>query len=137
MGLGFLWPLILGGGILFFPETPRYDFRKGRVEQARQTMLKVYGVPDNHWSVYHELEEIKLKLEAESSGKGFFHDYISMFSAPRMAYRIAIGMGIQMFQQLTGANYFFYYGTLIFKGVSINPFVTQLILNGTFARLCA
>jgi SP family sugar:H+ symporter-like MFS transporter len=26
-----------------------------------------------------------------------------------MAYRIAIGMGLQMFQQLTGANYFFYY----------------------------
>ncbi|KAK6388497.1 hypothetical protein LTR65_007834 [Meristemomyces frigidus] len=130
MGIGFLWPLILGVGILFFPDTPRYAFRKGRVEEAKQTMLKVYGVPDNHWSVYHELEEIRLKLESESSGHGFIRDYISMFSAPRMAYRIAIGMGLQMFQQLTGANYFFYYGTLIFNGVSINPFVTQLILNG-------
>jgi MFS transporter, SP family, sugar:H+ symporter len=35
-----------------------------------------------------------------------------------------------MFQQLTGANYF-YYGTTIFNSVGINnPFVTQMILNG-------
>jgi SP family sugar:H+ symporter-like MFS transporter len=36
-----------------------------------------------------------------------------------------------MFQQLTGANYFFYYGTTIFKATGINnSFVTQMILNG-------
>lgn len=35
------------------------------------------------------------------------------------------------FQQLTGANYFFYYGTVIFEGTGINnSFVTQMILNG-------
>lgn len=28
------------------------------------------------------------------------------------------------------ANYFFYYGTTIFKGVQISSFVTQMILNG-------
>jgi len=40
-------------------------------------------------------------------------------------------MGLQMFQQLTGANYFFYYGTVIFKATGINDsFVTQMILNG-------
>lgn len=48
-----------------------------------------------------------------------------------MAYRVALGVTLQMFQQLTGANYFFYYGTTIFKGVGINnSYVTQMILNG-------
>jgi MFS family permease len=48
-----------------------------------------------------------------------------------MAYRIILGVALQMFQQLTGANYFFYYGTVIFKGTGINnSFVTQMILNG-------
>ena len=48
-----------------------------------------------------------------------------------MLYRIMLGMGLQMFQQLTGANYFFYYGTTIFQGTGIdNSFVTQMILNG-------
>jgi len=36
-----------------------------------------------------------------------------------------------MFQQLTGANYFFYYGTTVFTGVGIkNPYVTAMILGG-------
>src|SRR5271155_1049794 len=43
MGLGFVFAAILGGGILVFPETPRYAFRKGRREEARSTMMKVYG----------------------------------------------------------------------------------------------
>jgi Sugar (and other) transporter len=41
------------------------------------------------------------------------------FTAPRMLYRIALGMSLQSLQQLTGANYFFYYGTTIFTGVGI------------------
>jgi len=54
-----------------------------------------------------------------------------MFSAPRMGYRILLGVVLQMFQQLTGANYFFYYGTVVFQATGIqNSFVTQMILNG-------
>jgi len=45
------------------------------------------------------------------------------------AYRIALEMTLQAFQQLTGANYFFYYGTTIFQSVRIGSFVTQMILN--------
>jgi MFS transporter, SP family, sugar:H+ symporter len=36
-------------------------------------------------------------------------------------------MSLQSLQQLTGANYFFYYGTTIFTGVGIqNPFGMSL-----------
>ena len=120
IGIGFVWAFILGAGILLFPETPRYAYRKGRTEEAKATMCKVYGAPPNHYSVYMELEEIEAKLRAESNKQGPIKEWISMFSAPRMAYRIALGMTLQMFQQLTGANYFFYYGTVIFKATGIN-----------------
>ncbi|KAI9810284.1 MAG: hexose transporter hxt1 [Pycnora praestabilis] len=131
MGIGFLWALILGFGILLFPETPRQDFRNGRVAEAKKTMETVYGVSDNHWSVHHELAEIKAKLDAETTSDGFFVEWYRMFFGPRMAYRIALGMGLQCMQQLTGANYFFYYGTTIFQSTGINnSFVTQMILNG-------
>jgi len=133
LGVGFIWPLILGGGVLLFPETPRFDYRKGEIERAKQTMLKVYGAPPNHYSVHLELEEIEAKLRAEAVQEGFIREWIHMFSAPKMAQRIALGMLLQMFQQLTGAkltdkasknftlidligaNYFFYYGTTIFQ----------------------
>ncbi|EXJ85473.1 MFS transporter, SP family, sugar:H+ symporter [Capronia coronata CBS 617.96] len=131
MGVGFLWPMILGGGILLFPDTPRYLYRKGRVEEAKQVMLKVYGAPPNHYSVHVELEEIGAQLRAEARKEGVIREWIHMWSAPKMAYRIILGMALQTFQQLTGANYFFYYGTTIFRATGINnSFVTQMILNG-------
>jgi len=77
------------------------------------------------------MEEIEAKFLAETQVKGGpISEIISMFRAPRVAYRVALGMVLQMFQQLTGANYFFYYGTTIFRSVEISSFVTQLILNG-------
>ena len=45
-------------------------------------------------------------------------------------YRTFLGMALQAGQQLTGANYFFYFGTSIFQSVGISdPFVTQIILG--------
>jgi len=39
-------------------------------------------------------------------------------------------MALQSFQQLTGANYFFYYGATIFDSVGIaDSFITQIILG--------
>jgi MFS transporter, SP family, sugar:H+ symporter len=67
IGIGFIWIGILAGGILLFPETPRYAYRKGRTEEAKATMTKVYGAPPNHYSVAMELEEIEAKLRAETN----------------------------------------------------------------------
>jgi len=45
-------------------------------------------------------------------------------------YRTLLGMSLQTFQQLTGANYFFYYGASVFQSVGIqDSFVTQIILG--------
>ncbi|KAI9924278.1 hexose transporter hxt1 [Aspergillus wentii] len=129
MGITYLWAIILGAGIAFFPESPRYDYRHGKVDKAIDTLSKMYGIPKNHRALHVEFEEIKEKYEQEvQRGKT---SWIRMFRAPRMAYRLAVGTSLQALQQLTGANYFFYYGTTIFKGAGIpNSFVTQMILGG-------
>ena len=132
MGIGFLWALILGGGILLFPESPKYAYRKGRVDEARRTMTKLLGVPDNHRKVAMELTEMKKKLDAEQ-GK---HAWWQCFTSPRMLYRTLLGITLQAFQQLTGANFFFYYGTTVFKATGVNDsYVTQIIL-GTVNFAC-
>ncbi|KAK7428471.1 hexose transporter hxt5 [Neonectria magnoliae] len=130
VGLGWVFTLILGIGILLFPETPRYDYRRGNVDRARKTLCKIYGATPNHWAIHTQMEEIEIKLRAEKTVKGNpVSEFIAMFHAPRMAYRIFIGVSLQMFQQLTGANYFFYYGTTIFRSVEIDSYITQIILN--------
>lgn len=91
-------------------------------------MVNFYGAPGgNHPSIQVEVTEIE-KVMRETGGGSSFKE---TFTAPKMAYRILLAMAMQTFQQLTGANYFFYYGTTIFSGVGIsNSYVTAMILGG-------
>lgn len=109
LGITFLWGLILGLGILLFPESPRYDYRHGQVAVAKKTMAKLYGVPENHRVIIHEILEIQEQQETEKGSSSGLYGWVEMMQAPRMPYRIALGMVLQALQQLTGANYFFYY----------------------------
>lgn len=129
MGIGFIWPLIMAVGICFLRESPRWDYRKGKIEAARRTIAKSYGVPEHHWEVQREIREIKAKLDAENAGGK--HSFWEVFTGPRMTYRVLLGMTLQMLQQLTGANFFFYYGTTIFSSTGLSDsFVTSMILGG-------
>ena len=130
LGIGFIWPVIMGIGICFLRESPRWDYRHGKIEAARRTIAKSYGVPENHWEVNREMAEIKEKLDAEKAGGGA-HKWYEVLTGPRMLYRTLLGMTLQALQQLTGANFFFYYGTTIFASVGLNnSYITAMILGG-------
>jgi SP family sugar:H+ symporter-like MFS transporter len=127
MGIGFLWAIMLGVGIMFLPESPRHDWNRNQQGRARTTMAKFYGLPESHAMIERECNEIE-KIRLATAGD---HPWYEAFTGPRMFYRIALGMALQMLQQLTGANYFFYYGTTVFQKVGIqNSYVTAMILGG-------
>ncbi|ORY57881.1 general substrate transporter [Pseudomassariella vexata] len=127
-GLGFLWALVLGAGILLLPESPRFAYRKGREDEARATIARLAGVDPNHRSVNDQIIEIRVKLDEEMAGADT--SIVQIFTGPRMLYRTLLGMVLQAGQQLTGANYFFYYGTTVFAATGLsNSYVTQIILG--------
>lgn len=104
-GLSFLWSLILGAGILFLPESPRYAYRKGREEEARNTIARLAGLEPNAPSVNRQIAEMQEKLEEERALPDTkWHE---IFTGPRMAYRTTLGIVLQAGQQLTGINFFF------------------------------
>ncbi|MCJ1244370.1 hexose transporter hxt1 [Trapelia coarctata] len=127
MGIGFLWPLVLSIGMLFSPESPKFAFRRGHTALARKTMAALLGVPETHPVIAKELREMREKQDLEEAAGD--RPWYEIFSGPRMAYRTLLGLALMSFQQLTGANFFFYYGTIVFSATGINPFVTQIILG--------
>lgn len=127
MGVGFAWPLILGIGTLFLPESPRFAYGRGRFEEARQVMCKLYGVPSNHRCIAQEMQDMKDKFDEEQrAGKAPWHE---IFTGPRMLHRTILGIVLQSLQQMTGANFIFYFGNSIFGTIGLDSYITQIILG--------
>ncbi|KAG9964176.1 general substrate transporter, partial [Aureobasidium melanogenum] len=126
-GISFAWALILGCGVLFLPESPRHSYRCGRHEEARNVIARLAGLSPYHEDVDDQINDIQQKIFEESSSEAKWHE---VFTGPRMMYRTILGMVLQIGQQLTGANFFFYYGTTVFAAVGLtDSYVTQIILN--------
>ncbi|GAA6064441.1 hypothetical protein JCM10212_000140 [Sporobolomyces blumeae] len=107
IGVQFIWAFILGGGLAILPESPRYLLMKGRDEQARRSLARVFKTDPDSQEVNEELAEIAANLHHErASGKA---GYIDCFrSGPgRNALRTWTGIGIQALQQLSGINFIF------------------------------
>ena len=129
-GLGFLWALLLGVGVLFLPESPRFAFRRGREAEARATVAALAGLDEASPAVAAELDEMRAKLAEERAAAADAGRWYEMFTGPRMLYRTLLGMALQAGQQLTGANFFFYYGTTVFGASGLTDgYVTQIVLG--------
>lgn len=123
----FAWALILIGGMLVLPETPRYLIRSGRPERAAASLSRLRRLQPDHPAIQDELAEIQANHEYELSlGRA---TYLDCFKSG-VRKRLLTGCLLQALQQLTGINFIFYYGTQYFKNSGItNAFVISMITS--------
>ncbi|KAL6930082.1 hypothetical protein ACO0SA_001489 [Hanseniaspora valbyensis] len=129
IGLCFLWALLMMTGITFVPESARYLIQKDRIEEARKTLTILNKVPGDDPLLQKELDIIVYAIAAERlAGKGTFKDLLS--TKTKVFQRMVMGIMLQTLQQFTGANYFLYYGTIVFKAVGLkDSYKTSVIIG--------
>ena len=129
LGLCFAWALFMIGGMTFVPESPRYLAEVGKIEEAKRSIAVSNKVAVDDPSVLAEIEAVLAGVEAEKlAGNASWGELFS--SKTKVLQRLIMGAMIQSLQQLTGDNYFFYYGTTIFKAVGLSDsFETSIVLG--------
>jgi hypothetical protein len=94
--------IILGVGMLFFPESPRWLFDHGLEGEALQVLADLHGGGDrNNELVQLEYEEIKAQVHFEKTEGA--KSYLDLLK-PGIFRRVTLGCSIQMWSQLSGMN---------------------------------
>lgn len=130
IGLQYIWSTLLGIGMIFLPESPRYFVLKDDLESAAKSLSILRRVPIEDSGLLEELVEIKATFDYEKAvGSSTFLDCLkSSRERPRQTLRMITGIALQSFQQFSGINFIFYYGVNFFARTGIhNSYIISFI----------
>ncbi|PWZ01811.1 general substrate transporter [Testicularia cyperi] len=137
--------LILGVGILFVPESPRWLMNEGREQEALTVIAGLRRLPENDLLVQMEYLEIKAQKLFEDRVSAHDHpnlqdgsrssnfklglaQYKSLVSNPSNLKRTSVAVLVMLFQQWTGVNFILYYAPFIFQSIGLSSGKTISLL---------
>jgi hypothetical protein len=99
--------LILGGGLMALPDSPRYFVKRGYLDRAANSLARLRGQPVESEYIQAELAEIVANEEYERSiipSSGFVSSWMNCFSGGLLKQqsnlrRTILGTSLQMMQQ--------------------------------------
>ncbi|UZJ56789.1 hypothetical protein CBS101457_006109 [Exobasidium rhododendri] len=144
--------IILGVGIMFLPQSPRWLMDQGREEECLQVIASLRRQGVDAPIVRFEFLEIKAQKEFETrvsihdhpnlqdnSAKSRFllglAGYTSLLTNRSNFKRVAVAVLIMTFQQWTGVNFILYYAPFIFANLGLNGKTTSLLASGVVGIL--
>jgi sugar porter (SP) family MFS transporter len=104
LGLAVVPSILLFLGVTLLPDTPRWLVLNGQVDAARRVLLRIRR-PDE---VERELVDIQSIVQTRTGGW-------SELLAPTMRIALLVGIGLAIFQQVTGINTVIYYAPTIIQ----------------------
>ena len=111
-------------------QSPRFLIKRGRDAAAAKALARLTGATFNDPAVELELDGIRNNLKQEEEiGQS---SYLDCFrdGGNKIRLRTLTGIFLQAWQQLTGINFIFYYGTSFFKNSHVgDPFLQSVATN--------
>lgn len=107
--------------LMFIPESPRYLMVKGRKDDARQVLTRLYGPTE----AAAKSVEIDASLSADQH-RPRLSDLINKATG-KVRSIVWVGIGLATFQQLVGINVVFYYGAVLWQAVGFSESDAMLI----------
>lgn len=114
--------------VFLVPESPRWLLAQGKDEQARSVLGKLIGSSN----VEAEVRSVRGSLSQTVAKTGF-----SELFRHGIRFIVLLGIGIAVFQQISGANAVFFYAPVIFEkaGMEVSDQLFQQILIGVINLL--
>lgn len=126
--------VLLGLLMIFQPEAPRWSIAKGKREQGIRDLCYLRNLPENHEYVQFEINQIEEQLEEEKAqGKGnSFFSKVKETLGPQNRQRLAIGLGMMLFQNLSGINALNYYSATLISNIGFKGTSVSLLATGVY-----
>jgi sugar porter (SP) family MFS transporter len=135
--------VVLGIGMLFFPESPRYYCMRDNDQAGISALARVrQSSPDDEF-LHKEYLSIKAEVMFEQSfnrekfpGKSgvslYLAGYTTLFSTWPSFKRTAIGCSVMFFQQFIGCNAIIYYAPTLFRQLGLTGKTGGLLATGVY-----
>src|SRR5579862_4687504 len=111
-GLAVVPAAIFALGMLYLPESPRWLAMKGNAAGARAVLERVRGTSN----VDAEMQEVEGTIVEQAEKGGGISDLL----APSLRPALIAGIGLAIFQQVTGINTVIYYAPIIIQSAGIS-----------------